>query len=62
MTANNFAKHLDGYISRILSGLKPSKPELRSFSCRKDTFGVFETMKCAIIRISPLFMRDEANV
>jgi hypothetical protein len=61
MTANNFANHLDGYISRILSGLKPSKPELRSFSCRKDAFGSFETMECVIIRITPLFMRGEAN-
>jgi hypothetical protein len=61
MTANNFANHLDGYISRILSGLKPSKTEVKSFSCGKDTLGVFETMECAIIRIAPLFMRGEAN-
>jgi hypothetical protein len=62
MTANNFANHLDGYSSRILSGLKPSKPEVRSISRRKDVFGAFETMERAIIRIAPLFMRGEANV
>jgi hypothetical protein len=62
MTANNFANHLDGYISRILSGLKPSKPGVCSISCRKDALGAFEAMECAIIRIAPLFMRGEANV
>jgi len=62
MTANNFANHLDGCISRILSGFKPSKPEMCSVSCRKDVFGAFETMEYAIMKIAPLFMRGEANV
>lgn len=62
MTANNFANHLDGYISRILSGLKPSKPEVRSISRRKDALGVFEKMEYATMKITPLFMRGEANV
>jgi hypothetical protein len=62
MTANNFANHLDGYISRILSGFKPSKPEMLSFSCRKDSFGTFEPKDLFIIRITPLLRRGEANV
>jgi hypothetical protein len=62
MTANNFANHLDGYISRILSGLKPSNPEICSFSRIKDISGSFEMMDQAITKIAPLFRRGEANV
>ncbi|HII07248.1 MAG TPA: hypothetical protein HA349_08040 [Methanotrichaceae archaeon] len=62
MTANNFSNHLDGYISRIISGLKPSKPEVSSISHKKDVLGVFETMEWTIMNITPLLRRGEANV
>ncbi|MCP1393226.1 MAG: hypothetical protein WCY97_05995 [Methanothrix sp.] len=62
MTANNFANHLDGYISRILSGFKPSKPEIGSFSRGKDISGSSKMIEQAITKIAPLFRRGEANV
>ncbi|HNR58744.1 MAG: hypothetical protein PHN90_06710 [Methanothrix sp.] len=62
MTAIDFANHLDGYVSRVLSGFKLYMQELSCLSQISDEFGALETMGPVISRITPLFRRGEANV
>jgi len=62
MTANNFANHLDGHISRVLSGSALANPDLRSYSHKDGAFGAVNTMESSIMEITPLYMRCEANV
>jgi hypothetical protein len=62
MTANKFANHLEGYISRVLSGLELSKPDLRSHSHVKADFGAFKMMESAIMEIKPLYRIGEGIV
>ncbi|UEC43547.1 MAG: hypothetical protein METHAR1v1_1500005 [Methanothrix sp.] len=62
MTANNFANHPDGHISRVLSGSGLPNPDLRSYSQKYSAFGAFNKMESSIMEITPLYRRGEANV
>jgi hypothetical protein len=62
MNANSFANHLEGYISRVLSGLELPKPDLRSHSQLKGAFRAFKMMESAIMEIKPLYRRGEGIV